>query len=188
MDAVIGEGLVSGRISRRLAILAVLGGAVVVACGASRRSDGGQGPLPVGARAPDFNAVGADGLNVSLASVRGTRIVYFYPKDETPGCTKEACAFRDAFDRYKQAGATIFGVSRDSEESHRKFREHHSLPFPLASDESGEIQKAYGVPSRLGVMASRMTFVVDASGKITHVFEQVDPAVHADEVLAVVKK
>lgn len=145
-----------------------------------------MGLLPVGSRAPDFNAMGADGRNVSLASVRGPRVVYFYPKDETPGCTKEACAFRDAWEKYQHAGATIFGVSGDSEESHRAFREQHSLPFPLASDESGEIRKAYGVPSRLG-MAARVTFVVDRKGTIRRVFEKVDPAVHADEVLAALR-
>lgn len=155
-------------------------------CAKMQRPDGGVGLLPVGSRAPDFNAASADGKNVSLASVHGPRVVYFYPKDETPGCTKEACAFRDAWERYRKAGATIFGVSRDSEESHRQFREHHNLPFPLASDENGEIQKSYGVPSRLG-MAARVTFVVDSKGIIQHVFEHVDPAVHADEVLAVIR-
>lgn len=159
---------------------------MAVGCAKMQRPDGGIGLLPVGSRAPDFNAMAADGRNVSLASVRGPRVVYFYPKDETPGCTKEACAFRDAWERYRNAGATIFGVSRDSEESHLQFREHHNLPFPLASDESGEIQKAYGVPSRLG-MAARVTFVVDSKGVIQHVFEKVDPAVHADEVLATIR-
>jgi peroxiredoxin Q/BCP len=144
-------------------------------------------PLGSGARAPDLVGTNPDGSRVGLADAKGKfAVVYFYPKDDTPGCTKEACAFRDTFDKYKAAGVVIFGVSRDSEESHRKFRENHNLPFPLVADESGAVQRAYGVPSRFGKLASRMTFLVDREGKIARVWPDVDPAVHAAEVLAAV--
>jgi len=159
---------------------------LLVSCGATVRPDGGKGLLPVGSAAPDFDARDPSGAVVHLSTSAGSpRVVYFYPKDETPGCTKEACAFRDAFDRYRAKGIVIFGVSRDSAESHREFQTHHSLPFALAADESGAVQQAYGVPSRLG-HAARVTFLVGRDGRITRVFPDVDPAVHANEVLAAV--
>ena len=117
-----------------------------------------------------------------LSTTTGTRIVSFYPKDGTPGCTNEACAFRDNFARYKDAGITIFGVSGDSQESHDAFRKEHTLPFPLAADDHGTIAQSYGVPTRLG-MPARVTFIVDGQGKVKRVFEDVDPSVHADQVL-----
>jgi peroxiredoxin Q/BCP len=158
-----------------------------VACD-GKRPDGGEGVLSAGAVAPDFAAHDATGKLVRFSEYAGKdRVVYFYPKDETPGCTKEACAFRDAFDKYSERGIVLFGVSRDSEESHKKFREHHSLPFALAADESGDVQKAYGVPSKMGVLASRVTFLVGKDGKVERVWENVDPGVHAAEVLAAVR-
>lgn len=156
---------------------------LAVGCGPVVRPDGGVGLLPVGASAPDFEARDAKGQSIRFSTTGGTRVVYFYPKDDTPGCTKEACAFRDAFDRYTEKGITIFGVSGDSHESHEEFRKEHALPFPLAADESGSIRKAYGVSSTFG-MPSRVTFLVDEQGKVRRVFSDVDPAVHADEVLA----
>jgi peroxiredoxin Q/BCP len=179
---VMGSNLASRAVARTVTVFGVA--ALAVACGATQRPDGGKGLLPVGATAPDFAATDAFGKPVRLSETAGhLRVVYFYPKDETPGCTKEACGFRDAFDEYKKRGIALFGVSRDSEESHRKFREHHSLPFFLAADPSGDVQRAYGVPGHLGI-ASRVTFLVDANGKVSHVWEKVDPAVHSAEVLA----
>lgn len=145
--------------------------------------DSEHGLLRAGQDAPDFTAIDAQGKPLKLSTTRGARVVYFYPKDGTPGCTKEACAFRDAFARYTAAGVTIFGVSGDSAASHREFRAEHQLPFPLAADEEGTIAASYGVPTRLG-MPARITFLVNASGKIQRVFEDVDPALHADEVLS----
>jgi len=142
-----------------------------------------EGLLAPGAVAPDVVGKDASGQPVRLSDRRGkVSIVYFYPKDGTPGCTKEACAFRDAFDRFNQGGVTIFGVSRDDEASHAKFRAEHSLPFPLVADPEGAIQKAYGVPSFLPGLASRVTFLIAADGRIAKVWPNVDPAVHADEV------
>lgn len=167
-----------------LAGAALSGGLAVNGCSTPKRPDGGVGLLPVGASAPDLEGHDAGGRAVRLSESDGKpRVVYFYPKDGTPGCTKEACAFRDAFARFESEGVTIFGVSRDSEESHRSFRKEHNLPFPLVSDENGVAQRAYGVSTFLG-MPSRVTFLVSPEGKIARIYPDVDPGVHADEVLA----
>lgn len=152
-------------------------------CGDVTRADGNHGLLRVGASAPDFNARDAQGRPIRFTGTRGIRVVYFYPKDGTPGCTKEACAFRDSFTRYSDNHISVFGVSGDSEESHEHFRKQHALPFPLAADVSGSIAQSYGVATRIG-MPARVTFIVDAEGKVKRVFEDVDPAVHADQILA----
>lgn len=137
--------------------------------------------------APEVVGEAPDGSITRLSAVRGhPAVVYFYPKDETPGCTKEACAFRDAFSRYQALHVTVFGVSRDSKQSHAAFRTSHQLPFSLVSDESGAVTQAYGVSNTLG-MASRVTFLIGADGKVARVWPDVDPAVHAQEVLAAVE-
>lgn len=157
------------------------------ACGPTTRTDGGKGPLAAGMTAPDLVGEDADGKAIRLTEVRGKfAAVYFYPKDDTPGCTKQACAFRDAFDRLREAGVVVFGVSRDSIASHRAFREKYELPFPLVADESGEVARAYGVPNRLG-MSARITFLVGPDGKVAKVFPDVDPAIDAENVLATVR-
>jgi thioredoxin-dependent peroxiredoxin len=163
-----------------LAGVTILG---ATACGQTRRPDGEVGLLPVGSPAPDFEGEGGDGKPVRLSDVRGkVAAVYFYPKDDTPGCTKQACAFRDAFDRLAAANVVVFGISRDSAESHRRFRQKHALPFPLVADEPGDVARAYGVPMRLG-MTSRVTFLVDVNGTVARVWPDVDPAVDAKRVL-----
>lgn len=144
--------------------------------------------LAPGAQAPEVVGEGAGGESVRLSAQRGKHaVVYFYPKDDTPGCTKEACAFRDAFDEYTQRGIVIFGVSRDDAKSHRAFRKQYELPFPLVADVDGKVQAAYGVPSRFG-LASRVTFIVGPDGKIVRVFPDVDPALHSTEVLAAIPR
>ncbi len=142
--------------------------------------------LPVGAVAPQVVGIDPAGKPIKLSDEKGKfAVVYFYPKDETTGCTKEACAFRDSYDKFVKAGVTIFSVSRDSDASHKGFREHYKLPFPMVSDTSGDVQKAYGVPSMLPgtSMVSRVTFLVGPDGKIAHVWPKVDPVVNAREVL-----
>src|SRR5262249_23966310 len=135
--------------------------------GQAKRPDGGVGLLPVGASAPDVSATDATGKVVRLSEMRGHPVVvYFYPKDETPGCTKEACAFRDAWTKYESAGVSIVGVSHDSEESHKAFRDHHHLPFPLVADTDGGVQRAYGVPNGLFGLTSRVSFLVAADGTV----------------------
>jgi len=158
------------------------------ACGESTRPDGGKGVLGKGTPAPDFEGRDVNDKPVRL-STRSSKLalVYFYPKDETPGCTKQACALRDSFKKFQDAGITIFGVSRDSEESHRAFRKAHSLPFPLVADESGAVQSAYGVPSRMPGIAARVSFLIDGQGKIAHVWPDVDPVLNAGEVLEAAK-
>lgn len=121
---------------------------------------------------------------LDLAAYKGKHVVvYFYPKDDTPGCTKEACAFRDAWSKLQQANVQVIGVSVDSEESHKAFAEKHKLPFPLVADTDQAICKAYGVPVKLG-FASRVSFLIGPDGKIKKVYPKVDPGVHADEILA----
>lgn len=143
--------------------------------------------LEVGERAPDFSAPDQAGEPRTLAEFRGKAVVlYFYPRDATPGCTAEACAFRDAWDRLEAAGGQVVGVSSDDVSSHRAFADEHELTFPLIADESGAVATAYGVPSRFG-MLSRVTFVIDQSGVIRRVFRDVDPGVHAEEVIAVLE-
>jgi peroxiredoxin Q/BCP len=142
--------------------------------------------LTVGKPAPELFGADANGKLMKLSEQKGKfAVVYFYPKDETVGCTKEACAFRDSFDKFLKAGVTIFAVSRDTEASHKGFREHYKLPFPMVADTTGDVQRAYGVPSMVPgtSMVSRVTFLVGPDGKIAHVWPKVDPVVNAREVL-----
>jgi peroxiredoxin Q/BCP len=165
-------------------VVAGLVGVALSACGPTRRPDGNSGLLPVGSTAPDMTGEDAAGNAVKLSDQKGKMsVVYFYPKDNTPGCTKQACAFRDAFARLEKAGVVVFGVSRDSVDSHREFRKEHNLPFPLVSDESGAIAAAYGVPTKFFVMSARVTFLIDPQGKVAQVWPDVDPAVDAENVL-----
>lgn len=150
----------------------------LAACGANAT------PVPAHQRAADFSAQDQSGEEVSLTSLRGEPVVlYFYPRDATPGCTVEACAFRDAWDRLQATGARVIGVSTDDVASHAAFAEEHQLPFSLLADEDGSIAASYGVAVMAGY-AARTTFIIDADGVIRRVFENVDPAVHVDEVLA----
>jgi thioredoxin-dependent peroxiredoxin len=113
-------------------------------------------------------------------------VVYFYPKDDTPGCTRESCAFRDQFSDFSDAGAEVIGISSDSVASHKKFAEKHRLPFTLLSDPGGSVRKAFGVPSSLGVLPGRVTYVIDKKGVVRHAFNsQLNPAKHVEEALAV---
>jgi peroxiredoxin Q/BCP len=140
--------------------------------------------LSPGTRAPDASLLDQTGAARTLASFRGqTLLVYFYPKDGTPGCTKEACAFRDVWGRFDEAGIAVVGVSTDDVASHAAFAEEHELPFPLLSDDDAKLADAFGVKTRLG-LTSRVSFLIDGEGVIRATFRDVDPGVHADEVLA----
>ena len=139
----------------------------------------------VGDKAPAFSLEDQSGKTVKLSDFKGKQVVlYFYPKDDTPGCTKEACAFRDSFDKLGKAGVTIFGVSRDDEASHKAFRDKYKLPFVMVADTSKTAQHAYHVPGL--IVTSRVSFLVGPDGKIARVWPKVDPVVHANEVLAAV--
>lgn len=141
--------------------------------------------LKVGDTAPDFSLLDERGLPVSLKNYLGKKVVvlYFYPKDFTPGCTAEACSFRDDYKPIQDKGAVVIGVSLDSVESHLKFSEKYMLPFTILSDHKKEVAKAYGVLGVGGFLAKRVTFIINKDGKITHVFTKVDVKQHSEEVL-----
>ena len=139
--------------------------------------------LSVGTTAPGFTTKDTHGNTVSLADFAGkTVILYFYPKDDTPGCTKQACSFRDNYADYQNKNIVVLGVSADDEASHQQFTEKFNLPFPLLADVDRSIIKAYDVDG--GGYAKRVTYVIDESGKIAHVYESVQTATHATDVLA----
>ena len=144
--------------------------------------------LAAGAPAPDFTLEDQNGKRVSLADFKGRRnvVVYFYPKDDTPGCTKEACLFRDQFEDFSDVGAEVIGISSDSAASHRAFAAKHELPFTLLSDSDGVVREAFGVPATLGLLPGRVTYVIDKQGVIRHAFNsQLSPARHVAEALQV---
>jgi thioredoxin-dependent peroxiredoxin len=145
--------------------------------------------------APDFTLLDENGKSQQLSGYRGKPVVlYFYPKDDTPGCTTEACNFRDDYSTYQNAGVTILGVSPDTPASHKKFKDKFGLPFTLLADENHQVCELYGVwgektnygKTYMGVL--RTTFLIDAEGKILQVFEKVKPADHSVEVLAALKE
>lgn len=152
-------------------------------------------PIPSGVPAPDFKLKDQNGMPHRLQEYLGKPVVlYFYPKDDTPGCTKEACSFRDAFAEYKEAGVVVLGVSPDDSESHRKFATKYNLPFTLLADEGHHVAELYGVwgkKKRFGREYEgihRTTFLINESGIIQQVFEDVKPENHSQEVLAALQK
>jgi peroxiredoxin Q/BCP len=151
---------------------------------------GGESAVKPGDRAPDFSLPDAGGKMVGLADFRGRKpvVLYFYPKDDTPGCTKEACSFRDQYEDFTAAGAEVVGVSSDSGDSHRKFAEKYKLPFTLLSDRDSQVRKRYGVPATLGLLPGRVTFVIDKDGIVRHVFNsQLQATRHVQESLAALR-
>ncbi len=137
-----------------------------------------------GQKLPEVEFVAEDGEKIPAGDLAGEKtVLYFYPKDDTPGCTKEACAFRDRMADYEQAGIRVYGVSLDSPESHRRFREKHNLNFPLLTDERGRASEALGVLREGGEMANRVTFLLDPGGTVVRVYPEVSPETHADEIL-----
>ena len=146
--------------------------------------------LKEGSTAPQFTAQDGNGETVRLKDLRGEKIVlYFYPRDDTPGCTKEACSFRDEFSKFKKRGIKVLGVSTDSEASHKKFAAKYKLPFTLLADPDHSIADAYRVYGEKKFMGrtymgvKRITFLIDEKGKIKKIFEKVKPDEHASEVL-----
>jgi len=139
--------------------------------------------LTVGTNAPHFTVKDTNGKTVSLSDFQGkTVVLYFYPKDDTPGCTKQACSFRDASDNYKRNDVVVLGVSADDERSHQAFTAKYNLNFPLLADTDQQLIKAYDVDG--GGYAKRVTYVIDGDGIITHVDGSVNTATHANDVLA----
>jgi thioredoxin-dependent peroxiredoxin len=143
--------------------------------------------LAVGSKAPDFITTDTNGKTVSLSDFAGkTVIMYFYPKDDTPGCTKQACSFRDSYNEYLDKDIVVLGVSKDNEIAHQKFTQKFNLPFPLLADVDGSIIKAYDVEGSSGY-AQRVTYTIDGSGTITNVDSSVKTESHAQDVLASLK-
>lgn len=133
---------------------------------------------------PEFSLESDSGSNVSINDLKGkTSVVYFYPKDDTPGCTKEACNFRDNLDKFKELGVPIYGISVDSIDSHKKFRAKYELNFPLLSDSKKELVTKLGIKSLTG-SAQRVTFVLDKDGKIMKIYPNVSPDKHSDELFS----
>jgi peroxiredoxin Q/BCP len=143
--------------------------------------------LDRGDRVPEVTLVDADGSAVALSDLlQRPTVLYFYPKDDTPGCTAEACAFRDSYDAFVEAGAEVIGVSSDDARSHGRFREKHGLPFRLMSDPQGSARRAFGIPKTLGIVPGRATFVIDTNGEILYAFNsQFSPAQHIARSLQV---
>lgn len=135
---------------------------------------------------PNFNLKDQDGKSVSLSKFKGKPVVvYFYPADESPGCTKQACAFRDSYEKFKKAGAQVVGISGDDSESHKAFAKKYKLPYTLLSDEGNKVRKEWGVPSDLfGTLPGRQTYVLDKNGVVQLIYNnQFQPEKHIDETL-----
>lgn len=150
--------------------------------------------LQVGEQAPEFTLPTGTGTQVSLKNLKGKQVVlYFYPKDDTPGCTREACGFRDSMKALDKAGAVVLGASMDDADSHRQFIDKYGLPFPLLCDTSGSVTKAYGVYKKKNMYGKihwgieRSTFVIDEAGTLKAIFRRVKVDGHVDEVLAALK-
>ena len=159
-------------------------------CGGAQGHTDRSKLLPVGSEVPNLIRVDHRGKVVSL---RGTpppppTLLYFYPKDGTPGCTKEACAFRDSWDKYDGAHLRVIGVSTDTEARHREFADEHNLPFSLIADPERTWSEAFGVGKFMGGMDERVSFLIDQQGRVVKVYQDVDPGLHANEVLADAKR
>jgi len=140
--------------------------------------------VKVGDKAPDFKLPSQMGDNVTLSEFFGKKnvVLYFYPKDETPGCTREACTFRDSYEELTNLGAEVLGVSGQSVESHKSFATHYGLPFILLSDVGNKVRELYGVPSTMGLIPGRVTYIIDKQGVVRHIFSsQTQAERHVEE-------
>lgn len=142
--------------------------------------------VDAGSKAPNFTLPSQSGVMVNLKDFIGKKpvVLFFYPKDDTPGCTKEACAFRDDYDQFEKLDAQVIGISSDSVESHRRFTKKHDLPFTLLSDEGRKVRRLYGVPNAFGLFPGRVTYVIDEEGVVRHIFSsQLGVEQHVEEAL-----
>lgn len=151
-----------------------------------------KGKVKVGDLAPDFTLPAQSGESVRLGDIiekKKAIVLYFYPKDNTTGCTAEACAFRDSYEVFREKGAEVVGISSDTADSHRGFASKYSLPFTLLSDRDGSVRRLYGVPSTFGFLPGRVTYIIDMQGIVRHIFSsQVNPKKHIDEAIATLKE
>ncbi len=146
--------------------------------------------LKKGDQAPDFTLESQDGTQVSLSDFKGKKnvVVYFYPKDDTPGCTKEACTFRDQYQVFRDAGAEVIGISADNKKSHADFASKYNFPFTLLSDSNNKVRQLYGVPATLWIIPGRVTYIIDKEGIIRHIFDSMlNLEAHAQEALKTLK-
>lgn len=147
--------------------------------------------IKIGDRIPDFSLYNQDGKLMNMHELIGhPMVIYFYPKDDTPGCTREACAFRDDFHQFTELDVTVFGISNDSIASHKQFKEKYKLPFDLLADDENKVRKTFGVPADLfGLIAGRGTYVIDGQGVVRHVFNnQFNFKKHVSEAIKVIKE
>ena len=147
--------------------------------------------VKVGDKAPDFTLPSQLGDNVTLSEYFGKKnvVLYFYPKDESPGCTREACTFRDSYEELTSLGAEVIGVSSQGVESHRSFATHHGLPFILLSDAENKVRQLYGVPSTMGIIPGRVTYIIDKRGVVRHIFSsQTQSEKHVEEAIKTLKE
>ena len=147
--------------------------------------------MKVGDKAPDFTLLSQTGENVTLSQFFGKKniVLYFYPKDKSKGCTRQACEFRDKYEVYSDLGAEVIGVSSDDVKSHESFASEHNLPFILLSDTKKKVRKLYGVPSTFGIIPGRVTYLIDKKGIVRYVFSsQFQPKKHIPESLSALKK
>ena len=147
--------------------------------------------VKVGDKAPDFTLPSQLGDNVTLSEYFGKKnvVLYFYPKDESPGCTREACTFRDSYQELTSLGAEVIGVSSQSVESHKSFATHHGLPFILLSDAGNKVRKLYGVPSTMGIIPGRVTYIIDKEGVVRQIFSsQSQTEKHVEEAIKTLKE
>lgn len=149
---------------------------------------GTKGPV-AGELAPDFELKDAQGTAHRLSALRGrTVVLYFYPKDDTPGCTVQACTFRDHYEEFTKAGAVVVGVSRDDAQAHTGFASKYKLPFTLLTDRDSSVHRAYGVGQRLGILSGRITYVIDREGRVRLVFDSpIRMKAHVEKALEVVR-
>ncbi|WRH68319.1 MAG: peroxiredoxin [Planktothrix sp. GU0601_MAG3] len=146
--------------------------------------------VKIGDRAPDFTLTSQTGESVSIKDFQGKKsvVLYFYPKDDTPGCTAEACAFRDSYQVFTDAGAEVIGISSDTAQSHQQFATKYNLPFILLSDTGNKVRQLYGVPATMWVLPGRVTYVIDTDGVVRHLFDSMlDFSRHVEEALTTLK-
>lgn len=146
--------------------------------------------VKIGDLAPDFTLTSQTGESVSIKDFRGQKsvVLYFYPKDDTPGCTAEACAFRDSYQVFQDAGAEVIGISSDTAQSHQQFATKYNLPFILLSDSGNKVRQLYGVPATMWVLPGRVTYVIDKDGVVRHLFDSMlDFSRHVEEALTTLK-
>ncbi|GCE20016.1 peroxiredoxin [Dictyobacter kobayashii] len=150
-----------------------------------------KGKVQVGDKAPDFTLPSQDGKSVQLGTYLGKKnvVLYFYPRDNSPACTAEACAFRDSYEVFSDAGAAVIGINSGSVASHQQFASKNRLPFPLLSDENSAVRKLYGVPATLGLIPGRVTYIIDKKGVVRHIFSALLAAEkHIEEALKILEQ